>query len=94
MKARNIQEKRFESANILTNSQMSNKDIKKFCKLNSTSENIMKNAFDKYRFSGRTFNKILKVARTIADLDESDTINENHLLEAIGYRSLDKKYWG
>ncbi|NMA49266.1 MAG: YifB family Mg chelatase-like AAA ATPase [Tissierellia bacterium] len=94
IKARTIQENRFLKANILTNSQMSNKDIKKYCKLNSNSEKIMKNAFDKYRFSGRTFNKILKVARTIADLDESDTIKENHLLEAIGYRSLDKKYWG
>ena len=73
---------------------MSNKDIKKYCKLDSNSERIMKTAFDKYRFSGRTFNKILKVARTIADLDESENISENHLLEALGYRSLDKKYWG
>lgn len=94
IKARNIQENRFKNTGILTNSQMSNKDIKKFCKLNTASEKIMKSAFDKYRFSGRTFNKILKVARTIADLDESDNISENHLLEAIGYRSLDKKYWG
>ncbi|MDY0234455.1 MAG: YifB family Mg chelatase-like AAA ATPase [Gudongella sp.] len=94
IKARTIQENRFRGEKILTNSQMSNKDIKKHCKLDSTSEKIMKNAFDKYRFSGRTFNKILKVARTIADLDESENINENHLLEAIGYRSLDKKYWG
>ena len=92
--ARFIQEKRFENQKILTNSQMSNKDIKKHCKLNEASEIIMKNAFDKYRFSGRTFNKILKVSRTIADLDDSEDIKENHLLEAIGYRSLDKKYWG
>jgi magnesium chelatase family protein len=54
----------------------------------------MKSAFDKLRFSGRTYNKILKVSRTLADLDGSDNIDDRHLLEAIQYRSLDKKYWG
>ncbi len=93
IKARSIQEDRFKDEKILTNSQMSNKDIKKYCKLNESSELIMKNAFEKYRFSGRTFNKILKVSRTIADLEGLEQISDNNLLEAIGYRSLDKKYW-
>ena len=54
----------------------------------------MKEAFKKYRFSARTYNKILKVGRTIADLDGEDIIREKHILEAIRYRSLNNKYWG
>lgn len=92
--AREIQAKRFEDKGLYSNSQMGNKDIKKYCKLNPSSEKIMKSAFDRLRFSGRTYNKILKVARTIADLESSPEIQDNHLLEAIQYRSLDKKYWG
>ncbi len=92
--AREIQKERFEGLTIYTNSQMGNKEIKKFCKLTTSSEQIMKSAFDKLRFSGRTYNKILKVARTLADLNKSENIDDKHLLEAIQYRSLDKKYWG
>ena len=51
-------------------------------------------AFNKYKFSARTYNKVLKVSRTIADLDGKENINEAHILEAIRYRSLDSKYWG
>ena len=54
----------------------------------------MAEAFKKYRFSGRTYNKVLKVSRTIADLDGEDIILEKHILEAIRYRTLDNKYWG
>ena len=54
----------------------------------------MKNAFDKFKFSARTYNKILKVARTIADLDGKFNIEDKHVLEAIRYRSMDSKYWG
>ncbi|WP_422485152.1 YifB family Mg chelatase-like AAA ATPase [Gudongella sp. DL1XJH-153] len=92
--AREIQKERFSGLNLYTNSQMGNKEIKRFCKLTASSERIMKSAFDKLRFSGRTYNKILKVARTLADLNESESIDDKHLLEAIQYRSLDKKYWG
>ncbi len=92
--AREIQLDRFSGLKIYTNSQMGNKEIKKFCRLTPSSDKIMKSAFDKLRFSGRTYNKILKVARTLADLDGSDNIDDKHLLEAIQYRSLDKKYWG
>ncbi|MGM0396843.1 MAG: YifB family Mg chelatase-like AAA ATPase [Bacillota bacterium] len=94
LKARKIQIKRFFGLSINSNSQMSNKDIKKHCKLSDSSEQIMKTAFNKLRFSGRTYSKILKVARTLADLDEVENIDDKHLLEAIQYRSLDKKYWG
>lgn len=93
-KARKTQLKRYKEASIHSNSQLSSKEIKKHCTLNNESEKIMKDAFDKYRFSARTYNKILKVSRTIADLDESDIIIEKHILEAIRYRSLDNRYWG
>lgn len=93
-KARNIQRERYKKDNIYNNSQLSPKNIKKYCKLNKSAEKIMKDAFNKYRFSARTYNKILKVARTIADLDGEDIILEKHILEAVRYRSLDNKYWG
>lgn len=92
--ARRLQVDRYAGTSIFCNANMGNKEIKKYCKLSSSCEEIMKSAFDKYRLSGRSYNRILKVARTIADLDSSDSIKENHLLEAIGYRGLEKKYWG
>ncbi len=54
----------------------------------------MREAFKKFKFSARSYNKILIVARTIADLDKKEGIDERHILEAIQYRSLDRKYWG
>ncbi len=93
-KARDIQLERFKKDKIYNNSQILNKDIKKYCKLSISSEKIMKDAFIKYKFSGRTYNKLLKVARTIADLDFKEEIEDKHLLEAIRYRTLDNKYWG
>ena len=93
-KEREIQLERYKGDNIYSNSQLNPKNIKKYCKLNKEADKIMKNAFNRYRFSARTYNKILKVARTIADLDGEDTILEKHILEAIRYRSLDNEYWG
>lgn len=93
-KARDIQLNRYEGHKIFNNSQISNKDIIKFCKLTNTSEILMNQAFTKYKFSGRTYNKILKVSRTIADLDGEENIQDKHILEAIRYRALDGKYWG
>ena len=93
-KAREIQNFRYKNNNIYSNSQISNKDIDKYCKLKSSSEKIMKMAFEKYKFSARTYNKLLKVSRTIADLDGKTSIEDSHILEAIRYRTLDNKYWG
>ena len=92
--ARDIQLDRYRKANIYNNSQIANRDIKKHCKLTNNSQKIMKNAFEKYKFSARTYNKILKVARTIADLDNEENIEDKHVLEAIRYRTMDSKYWG
>lgn len=92
--ARAIQFNRFKKNDYFNNSQIRNKDIKTYCKLSNSSEIIMKEAFKKYKFSGRTYTKLLKVARTIADLDNKKNIEDNHILEAIRYRTLDNKYWG
>lgn len=92
--SRDIQINRYKNDNIYNNSQLSNKGIKKYCKLSQTSEKIFKQAFDRYKFSARTYNKILKVARTIADLEGKENIEDNHLLESISYRTLNNKYWG
>jgi magnesium chelatase family protein len=93
-KSRDIQTSRYKNDNIFSNSQVSNKDIPKYCKLSKSSEKIMSQAFKKYKFSARTYNKLLKVSRTIADLDGEEFIQDRHLLEAIRYRTLDNKYWG
>ena len=93
IKARNIQKSRFSSIGIMTNSELSGKNILKYCKTNKESEILLKSAFETLGLSARAYNKILKVARTIADLEESENIETNHLAEAIQYRSLDRKYW-
>ena len=93
-KAREIQNIRYKNNNIFSNSQIIDKDILDYCKLKNSSEKIMSMAFEKYKFSARTYNKLLKVSRTIADLDGKLEIEDSHILEAIRYRTLDNKYWG
>lgn len=90
--ARNIQLKRYEGLGIYANSELTPKLLERFCKLDNSGKIILKNAFEKLGLSARAYGKILKVARTIADLDGSKNILDKHLLEAIQYRSLDKKY--
>lgn len=86
LSARERQKYRFKDDDISTNSHMSPPLIEKYCKLTKREEEIMERAFIKMQISARYFHKILKIARTIADLDESDNINPNHLYEAMGYR--------
>lgn len=93
-RAREIQYHRYKEDNIFSNSELESRSIKKYCRLTPEAESIFKKAFNKYKFSARSYDKILKVARTIADLDEKDIISEIHILEAIRYRTLDNKYWG
>ena len=90
--ARNLQLKRYEGLGIYSNSELTPSLIEKFCKLNNSCQLILKQAFEKLGLSARAYGRVLKVARTIADLDGSKSILEKHLLEAIQYRSLDKKY--
>lgn len=91
--ARKIQLERYQEYHIFSNSELTPKLIEKFCKLDSKSKKILETAFDRLGLSGRAYNRILKVARTIADLDGFEKIQEKHLAEAIQYRSLDRKYW-
>ncbi len=93
VKARNIQRERYKDMGILTNSELSTKAISKFCKVNKESEILLKNAFEILGLSVRAYNKILKVARTIADLENYENIETKHIAEAIQYRNLDRKYW-
>ncbi len=92
--ARLIQTKRFLDSPIKSNAFMSQKQIKEFCALDSESQKLLKMAIDDLCLSARAHDKILKIARTIADLDHKETILTDHLAEAIQYRSLDRNWWG
>jgi len=91
--ARKIQLERYKDEGIFSNSELTPKMIKKYCKLDINSKMILEKAFNKLGLSARAYNRILKVARTIADLDKSKDIQTGHIAEAIQYRSLDKKYF-
>ena len=91
IKARNIQINRFENEKIFSNSQMGESELKKYCKLDSNCLKLIETAIKKMGFSARAYSRIIKVARTIADLDSSKDIQDKHILEAIQYRTLDKK---
>lgn len=88
-----IQQARYRNENVTSNSQLSTNQMKKYIKLSPEVEKTAKLAFDKYNFSVRSFNKIIKMTRTIADLEGNSEIEQKHLLEAVRYRSLDDKYW-
>ena len=93
-KARQIQMERYAGQGIWSNCQLSPKSIKKYCKLDLKEQNLLEQAFVKMNLSARAYHRILKVARTIADLDLSEKITTKHISEAICYRSIDGKYWG
>lgn len=93
IKAREIQIERLSSENVYSNSAMSPTQIRKFCALDADSENLLERAMLKQGLSARAHDRILKVSRTIADLDDSENIQPQHISEAINYRSLDRNYW-
>jgi magnesium chelatase family protein len=92
--AREIQHKRFVDAGIHCNAQMGSKMFRKYCNPDEAGHALLKNAMEKLGLSARAYDRILKVARTIADLEASDSIQAYHLGEAIQYRSLDRDGWG
>ena len=91
-KAREIQLERFKDRQIYSNAKMNEKEFKKFCSLDKECSDLLEVAFKKFNLSARAYNRILKVARTIADLDGKENIEKQHIYEAIQYRTLDKKY--
>jgi magnesium chelatase family protein len=92
--AREIQTSRFElMEKVHYNAQMSSKQIREFCALDEVSKQLLKTAMERLNLSARAYDRILKVARTIADLEAAETVVSSHIAEAIQYRSLDRDGW-
>jgi magnesium chelatase family protein len=92
--ARDLQTKRFQELHhVHYNAQMNSKAIRAYCKLDKDSMDLLKSAMERLNLSARAYDRILKVARTIADLDKADSISGAHISEAIQYRSLDREGW-
>lgn len=95
IKARKIQEQRFKNnPSIHSNAQMSSKMLQQYCDISDAGRSLLKHAMERLSLSARAYDRILKVSRTIADLEESVDIRTEHLAEAINYRSLDRETWG
>ena len=95
IEAREIQTKRYEkNEGMYANAQMSSKQLRELCQINPAGQNLLKKAMERLSLSARAYDRILKVSRTIADLDKSTDIRADHLAEAIQYRSLDRENWG
>ncbi len=93
-KARELQTERFKALeNVHYNAQMNTKQIREYCKLDVASKELLKNAMERLNLSARAYDRILKVARTIADLEKAKEVNGTHISEAIQYRSLDREGW-
>ncbi|WP_120488509.1 YifB family Mg chelatase-like AAA ATPase [Bergeyella cardium] len=93
LRARQIQQERFSKSDIHYNAQMGRREIEQYCALDQASELLIKTAMNRLNLSARAYDRILKVARTIADLNSSEQITSSHIAEAIQYRSLDRDFW-
>ncbi len=85
---------RFSGRGIYSNSKMGRREVREFCKLDNDTEMYLRDRFDKLAMSARSYDKVLKIARTIADLEGEDNIGLSHVAQAMQYRALDRKYWG
>jgi len=95
IKAREIQAERYKNnPGIYCNAQISSKMLKEICVIDTVGQNLLKAAMEKLNLSARAYDRILKVSRTIADLNGNEKIKPEHLAEAIQYRSLDREGWG
>ena len=93
-RARRIQAERYRGTGIRVNAMLSGEELKKYCALGPAGQRLMENAFSVLELSARAYHRVIRAARTIADLDGDEKIREEHLREAIGYRTVDRKYWG
>jgi magnesium chelatase family protein len=91
--ARAVQQERFGADSGTLNSRMSTRQLRKYCGLDAEGQTLLKTAMDELGLSARAHDRILRVSRTIADLEQSPSIKAQHLVEAINYRSLDRKLW-
>ena len=91
--ARNIQNERFKNSSINCNANITPDKLREYCIMSESADKFVGNAFDKLGLSARAYDRILKVARTIADLSDSERIEKEHVSAAIQFRSLDRKYW-
>lgn len=91
--ARDRQRERLSSDGLFANAQMTPRLIRKYCRIDVESEQMLEQAMTRLGLSARAYDRILKVSRTIADLADSDEIRATHVAEAVGYRSLDRTYW-
>lgn len=94
IKAIKMQRERFKELDIFSNANIPQNLIEKYCALDEKCSDLMEQAYEKLDLTARTYFKIIKVARTIADMEEQESIAPHHIQEAIGYRMMDKKYWG
>lgn len=92
-KAREMQKKRFKGTDILFNSEIPPSKLTEYCPLDGQGEDFLKSVFDKLGLSARAYDRIMKVARTAADLEECQVIGKKHISRAVQYRTLDRKYW-
>lgn len=93
-RARNLQAERYREESVLYNGELSANQVERFCGIDEDSKQLLGQAFQKYEMSTRSYHRVLKVARTIADLEGEEQIQKKHISEAICYRGMDKKYWG
>ena len=93
MKARARQRERFTRDGIFSNAAMTPRLIRRYCRIDSESESMLERAMARLGLSARAYDRILKVSRTIADLEDTDEILSAHVAEAVHYRSLDRTYW-
>jgi magnesium chelatase family protein len=93
IKARERQRLRFAPDGVFSNAAMTPRSIRTYCRIDSESESMLERAMSRLGLSARAYDRILKVSRTIADLDDSENIQSSHVAEAVHYRSLDRTYW-
>ena len=92
--ARRIQEERYRGSKLLFNAELSGRDVKKYCVLSLKEKKLLEELFVSFQLSARSYFKVMKLARTIADLEGENIINEKHIYEAISFRTSRMEYWG
>ena len=92
-RARMIQRERFAGSQVFCNAHMRSKEIKDYCPMDEPTRDMLRSGLERLGLSARAYDRVIKVARSIADLSQSDTILPRHISEAVQYRTLDRKLW-